>query len=58
MSSDKSARSHHATTPIINKRNNYYSPDDTEDGEMASALLGGVGVLVVNVVVVEMEAAG
>jgi hypothetical protein len=32
--------------------------DDTEDGEMASALLGGVGVLVVNVVVVEMEAAG
>ena len=23
-----------------------YSPDDTDEGEMASALLGGVGVLV------------
>ena len=24
----------------------HYSPDDTDEGEMASALLGGVGVLV------------
>ena len=43
---ENSSNKHKKYIPITFSRKNIFLPDDTEEGEMASALLGGVGVLV------------